>query len=83
MPSPRLVTARPAWPPFKLTVPSVVFVVRSVNVIEPAGVSVLGAFGVTVAVNVTDCPKPVGSSDWLRAVVVVPCLRSHPRRSFF
>ena len=56
--------------PFSETVATVV--APSLNVTEPVGVTVDGAFGVTVAVNVTDCPNTVGLCEVVRDVAVVP-----------
>jgi hypothetical protein len=68
-PSVRLDVVRLAWPvPFRGTVPSVV--VPSTNATVPVGVPVPGATGVTVAVNVTDCPSPDGFAEDTTVVVV-------------
>jgi hypothetical protein len=42
----------------------------TVNVTDPVGVAVEGAFAVTTAVKVTDCPDALGLPDVLTVVVV-------------
>jgi len=52
----------------RVPLPSVVD--PSLNVTVPVGVPEPGAAAVTVAVNVTDCPKTDGLTDEVRGVVV-------------
>src|SRR2546429_640857 len=72
-----VVSAAVLWPGLdgaRGDVPSVVLVVVSVKVTEPACASVLGALALTVAVNVTGSPKTVGLLLVLTVVAVVPWL---------
>ena len=57
-----------AVPPVSATLASVV--APSMNVTEPVGVPLPGAFAATVAVKVTDCPKTDGFADEATEVVV-------------
>jgi hypothetical protein len=57
-----------AWPELRLPVPIVV--APSLNVTVPVGVPAPAPLGVTVAVNVTDCPNTVGLVELLSAVAV-------------
>ena len=50
-----------AWPALSVPVPSVA--APSMKVTVPVGVPAAGATGVTVAVNVTDCPDTDGFTD--------------------
>jgi hypothetical protein len=69
VPAVRVVVVRVATPdPFSVPVPSVVPLF--LKVIVPVGMPVLGAFAVTVAVNVTDAPEVEGFSDEVSAVEV-------------
>jgi hypothetical protein len=65
----RMEVVRVAWPlPSKVAVPRLV--APSKNSTVPVGVPVLE---LTVAVNVTDCPKTEGFADEARLVLLVAC----------
>jgi hypothetical protein len=66
----RLEVEKVAWPDeFKVLVLSVL--VPSLNVTLPVGTAVPGALAVTVAVNVTVCPRREGLRDDVTALVVL------------
>jgi hypothetical protein len=62
--------AAPFAPSVTAPVPKVV--VPSRNVTVPFGVPMAGARGVTVAVNVTDCPCAAGFAEELSATAALP-----------
>ena len=72
MPMAREEIAKVAAPPLSVPVPSVVL--PSLKVTLPVGVPLPGATAVTVAVNVTDCPKTEGLAEEVTAVVELPWL---------
>src|SRR5262249_42165457 len=62
-PAGRAVVVKEALPPTRLTVPRSVAVVVSKKSTVPVGVPDTDISGVTVAVNVTGCPKTVGFAE--------------------
>jgi hypothetical protein len=68
-PAPIVFVVSCAFPPFKTTGPPKA-ALSTKNWTFPVGVTVAGAFGFTVAVNVTLSPKTVGLFDVVRVVVV-------------